>query len=88
MSIFLLVQTDLENTAKLSEKIHEHFESDHYSLSTGSWLVSGDESAKSVSDLLGVTQGDINGVVVVEVASYYGRTNPAVWSWIKDKWED
>lgn len=87
MSIFLLVQTDLDDAVKLSKKILETFPNDNYSLSNGSWLVSAEGTAEGISVKLGVKEGLISSVVIAEIASYHGRANPAIWSWIKDKWE-
>ena len=87
MAIFVLVQTDLSNSAKLSKKVFELYGEDNYSLSTGSWLISADETAKGISEKLGILDGEITSVVIVEMASYHGRADPAIWSWIKDKRE-
>lgn len=87
MAIFILVQTDLADTEQLSQKIFELYGQDNYSLSTGSWLISTDDTAEGVSIKLGIKEGLIKSVVIVEAASYHGRANPAIWSWIKDKWE-
>jgi len=29
----------------------------------------------------------LGSAVVIEAASYFGRANPAIWSWIKTHWE-
>ena len=88
MAIFVIVQTDLNGTAQLADKIHEVYKDDNYSLSTGSWLVSAEGTAVDISTKIGAREGTINSVVISEMASYHGRANPAIWSWIKDKWED
>lgn len=86
MSIFLLAQTSNYNTKKISEKINELFADDFYDLGAGSWLISADDTAQGISNKMGFVDGVLNGAVIVEIASYHGRANPAVWSWIKDKW--
>jgi hypothetical protein len=63
------------------------FPSDHYKLDGGSFLVSTKGTAQELSEKLGVTGGTNGAAVVVEVASYFGRANPNVWSWIKSKLE-
>ena len=87
MSIFLLAQTNLVDTAKIAEKLSELFPDAHYVAGGGAWLVSADETAKGLSEKLGVVDGEITSVIIAEVGSYHGRADPAVWSWIKDKWE-
>ncbi len=44
-------------------------------------------AAKEVSDTLGITDGAAGAALVFEVASYFGRANPNIWSWIKDNWD-
>jgi hypothetical protein len=51
------------------------------------WLVSTKGTAQELSAKLGVTSGDNGAAVIVEVASYFGRANPNIWSWIKTKLE-
>ena len=87
MSIFALIQTELSDSAKLSKKIFELYGEDNYELSDGSWLVSTDDTAEGLSIKLGIKEGLIKSVVIIEAASYHGRANPAIWSWIKGKWE-
>ena len=64
-----------------------HYAASCYVLSTEAWLVAAPSTASEVSDRLGITTGVSGSAVVVEVASYFGRANPAIWSWIKANWE-
>ena len=87
MSIFL--DAVLPNTlpTALAPVVKEIYPDDSYDLGSGLWLVADNTTAKAVSDRLGVTDGTHGSAIVVEAASYYGRANPAIWSWIKAKWE-
>lgn len=68
--------------------MQERFPGAHYSLGNGVWLVAGNGTAREISERLGITPDAENGTgIVLETASYYGRANPAVWSWIKESWE-
>lgn len=87
MSIFLLAQTNLSDTAKIVAKLSSLFPDDHYAAGGGSWLISADETAKGLSEKLGIVDGEISSVIIAEIASYHGRADPDIWSWIKDKWE-
>ena len=87
MSIFMIVEVNSTPRDVLGKKIIETYPDEHYSLEGGNWLVSDSTTAKAISDKLGLTEGEAGSAVIVEAASYYGRANPAIWSWIKDKWE-
>ena len=64
------------------------FPTANYDLGSGVWLVAGPGSAKDISDKLKITPDGVNGTgVVIEAASYFGRANPAIWTWIKNQWE-
>ena len=87
MAIFLVLQQRPNATEALSKAIHESYPENFYELGDGAWLISDSSTAKAVSDRLGITEGVNGSGIVVEFASYYGRANPAIWSWIKSKWE-
>jgi hypothetical protein len=87
MSIFVVVQQDAAGPeGTLAHEVAKGI-MPHYPLANGVWLVSASGSARDVSDTLGITGGAKGSGVVTEVASYYGRANPAIWSWIKQNWE-
>lgn len=71
----------------LGAKLNETLPDSVYDLGGGAWLVSAQGTAKEVSDTVGITTGEAGSAIVVEVASYFGRANPAIWSWVKVKWE-
>ncbi len=86
MAIFAIIQQSGTNEAKLSDAVAAGFENANYPLGNGVWLVSLSGTAKDVSDKVGITDAAGGTGVVVEVASYFGRANPAIWSWIKSNW--
>jgi hypothetical protein len=51
------------------------------------WLVSTKGTAQELSTRLGVASGENGAAVIIEIASYFGRANPNIWSWIKGKME-
>ena len=71
----------------LSVAIFQAYPDDTYDLGNGAWLISDSVTAKEVSDKIGISDGTNGSAVVIEAASYFGRANPAIWSWIKAKWE-
>lgn len=42
-------------------------------------------TAKDVSDRLGITDGSNGNGVVLNVAGYFGRSNPQLWEWLAAK---
>lgn len=42
-------------------------------------------TAKDVSDKLGITDGSNGSAIVLNIAGYFGRSNPQVWEWIAAK---
>lgn len=88
MAIFAVIQTPGENGEKLANAVARAYPDAFYTLKPEVWLVSGQGTAQDVSNKLGISPGGVNGSgLVVEAASYYGRANPAVWTWIKNYWE-
>lgn len=91
MAIFAVIkQPNTTNRRALEDAIHERFPDKSYLIATGVWLVSAPVTARTLSDQLGVT-GETDtptaGAVVLEVASYFGKANPEIWSWIKNNWD-
>lgn len=87
MSIFIIVQQKAVETTTLGEAIHEAYPDNVYDLGEGTWLVSDSSTAMAVSEKIKVTGGESGSAVIIEAASYFGRANPAIWSWIKANWE-
>jgi len=87
MPVFAVVRQSIPSDA-LAQAITREFETGNYDLGNGSWLVAGAGTAKDIADKLGITPDGVTGTaVVIEAASYYGRANPAIWTWIKNHWE-
>jgi hypothetical protein len=86
MAIFAIIKQPGTNAEKLAPAIKETYPLHHYDLGGGAWLVASRGAAQDISDRLGITSGDNGSAIVIEAASYYGRANPAVWTWIKTNW--
>ena len=88
MSIFAIVPLGGQNAAALPEAIGNAFpEVNRMLLDGGVWLVAGQGTAQDVSTRIGINEGHVGSAIVIEAASYFGRANPAIWSWIKNNWE-
>jgi hypothetical protein len=88
MTIFAIITEPNPNNVRLPDAISGLFGTAHFKIDGGqAWLVSSGKTAKDVSDELGITDGTNGAAVVVEVAGYFGRANPNIWSWIKANWD-
>lgn len=87
MTVFAIIRQPGSNGENLAEVIAKMYPDADYDLGSGAWLVSDSATAKDVSDKLNISDGINGSAIVLEVASYFGRANPAIWSWIKAKWE-
>ena len=86
MSIFVVVQ---QNPAGPNGSLADMIVSTglaHYKLQEGVWLVSNEGTARETCEKLGIVDGKTGTAVVTEVGSYFGRANPAIWTWIKKNW--
>jgi hypothetical protein len=87
MTIFAVIpQTEQGSQGTLTDGVRKGFPAAHYDLGHGAWLVSGQGTAQDISTQIGVTDGAMGTAVIVEIGSYYGRANPAIWTWIKTNW--
>lgn len=87
MSIFVVVaQSDSGPSGSLVGSIQASGVA-KYPLKDGVWLISRSGTARELCTTLGIVGGEYGTAVVTEVASYFGRANPAIWSWIKQNWE-
>lgn len=76
------------NSEELAGAVVRHFPQQHYDVGNGTWLVAETGTASDVSTKLGITPEVASGsAVIMEVSSYYGRANPAIWTWVKANWE-
>ena len=88
MTIFAIIVQPNVAPGKLSDAIAAKIGDAKYVIDGGhGWLVASTKTAKELSDELGITDGTNGGALVLEVASYFGRANPSVWTWIKNNWE-
>jgi hypothetical protein len=87
MAIFAIIQQPSVNTG-LQEIIRKEYHNSIYEIDGGhGWLVAANKTAKELSDSLGITEGTTGSALVFEVASYFGRANPNLWTWLKLNWE-
>lgn len=87
MTLFAIIQQPGANAERLSGAIAAAYPEAKYDLASGAWIVSDIATAKEISDKVGISEGTNGSGVVLEVASYFGRANPAIWSWMKSKLE-
>ena len=88
MSIFVIVQQNASGPDGTLVSAIDDSGMPKFKLADGVWLVSNLGTARDTADKLGITGGARGTGVVTEVASYFGRANPAIWSWIKQNWEN
>src|SRR4051794_5085024 len=93
MPIFVLLPQNEIAKAALPAAVARAYPDANKSLANHNWLVAGKGTAQDVSANLGVTSKDdpsfasVGTVMVLEVASYYGRASADIWDWVKAKWE-
>jgi len=84
MPVFAIIPQPNPNTPKLAGVIVSHYPTEHIVLDgNAGWLVSAKETAQEMSAKLGVTSGENGAAIIIELASYFGRANPNIWSWVK-----
>jgi hypothetical protein len=87
MAIFAVIPTPVQAVPKLEAAIVRHFAQSFVKIDgSGGWLISANQTAQGLSDFLGITDGSNGSAIVIEVASYFGRANPNIWTWIKLYW--
>jgi hypothetical protein len=88
MPVFAIIPQPNENTPKLGALVASKFPGEHTALDgNAGWLVSAKSTAQEMSANLGITSGENGAAIVIEVASYFGRANPNIWTWLKNKLE-
>jgi hypothetical protein len=72
---------------KLDAAISSKYPDRYLSLFPGQWLlVTGGKTAQEISDDLGITTGESgSAVVIVGTGSYFGRSNPQIWDWLRSR---
>lgn len=91
MSIFAVLS--LTDNKKLEEIIVEKFPTNHYKITSTQWIVSSKETAKQLSDTLGITVdgkglGPTGSGIILGISSYWGRAHTDIWEWMKVKMEE
>lgn len=87
MTLFAIIQQPGPNSEKLANAVGTAYPDAVYNLGNQAWIVSDSATAKDVSDKIGISEGENGSGAVFEIASYFGRANPAIWTWMKSKWE-
>ncbi|WP_158935078.1 hypothetical protein [Burkholderia sp. S171] len=87
MAIFAIIGQGDKGSENLPGKIESAFVGNFLKIRDNAWLVASKGTVQEVSDLLEITKGESGAAVVLGVSTYYGRANPNIWSWIKEKWE-
>jgi hypothetical protein len=86
MSVFVVISPNISNP-KLEAAIIEHFSEEHYKISDNQWLICAGGISQSVAERLGIPSGDVDTAIVFAASGYWGRANPAIWEWLKVKWD-
>ena len=88
MSIFTVIQQVPSGEAGTLEEAIRNSAFPHYPVTPSVWLIRYQGTAVNLCGALGITpDGAYGTAVVTEVGSYYGRANPAIWTWIKQNWD-
>ena len=87
MAIFAVIGQISPDTTKLGPIIHSEFPRDSLLLQEQVWMVAFQGTAQELSDRLGVTDGTNGNAIIVSTGTYYGRANPSIWEFFKQKWE-
>jgi hypothetical protein len=87
MAIFAIIKQPSQDPPGLGNAVALTYPNAHYVLNDSTWLVAAQSTAVDVSIALGLGPQGTNTGAVFEVGSYYGRANPAIWTWIKTNWE-
>jgi hypothetical protein len=83
MAIFIVNFTG--NNAQLAAAIRSQFPLDHISISPEAMAVSFAGTAEELSKRLQISEGLSLGGVVTQMSSYFGRANPALWTFFQTK---
>jgi hypothetical protein len=93
MPIFVLLPQNETAQQLLPQAVERAYPGASKKLANHNWLVAGKGSAQDVSATLGITDpknpaaNAVGTVMVLEIASYYGRATSDIWDWVKTKWE-
>ena len=89
MAIFAIIHQPGKSADQLlTALVNGYGENKVMGVADGTWLLAASGTAQEVSQHVGITEGQAGSAMVLEVASYFGRANPSIWSWMKTNWED
>lgn len=86
MSIFVVSIVNPSGLAGSIASSVETFGQPFMKISDTTYLLSHDGAARQLADDLGVTAGNKGTAIVTEVASYWGRGDPGIWTWMEAHW--
>jgi hypothetical protein len=86
MSIFVVIQQNKSGPKGVLADMIVSTAIPSYQLLEGVWLVANEGTARDVCEKLGIAEAETGTAVVTEVGSYFGRANPAIWTWMKANW--
>ena len=85
MAVFAVIPT-MQPTTALDTRINIKIpKADALKLPLGEWLIAYNGTSKDLSDVLGISEGETIGGVVISISSYYGRATTDVWEFIQSK---
>lgn len=93
MPIFVLLPQNDVAQQNLPGAVARAYPEANKKLANHNWMVAGKGTAQEVSAKLGITDpkdpaaSAVGTVMVLEIASYYGRATTDIWDWVKAKWE-
>lgn len=89
MAVFAVIAQPQAGTDpnKLPQAVQTLYADNFLPVGPGVWLIAHVGTVQDLSGKLGITDGLNGAALVLEVGSYFGRANPAFWTWIKTKWE-
>jgi len=91
MTIFAVLMPSPQ--AALADSIRTKFPQDHLTLNETQWLISTTGTVAELSAKLGIYDlanpalPPVGLAVIFATSSYFGRTQPTVWEWLKAKLE-
>jgi hypothetical protein len=83
MTIFVIFNVSAPE--QLASALQQEFPRDHLKIPAGEWLVSAQTTSKELCDRLKITNGENGSGIVFSMGSYFGRSDPNIWEWIKVK---
>lgn len=86
MSIFVVTVFNPSGIAGDLASAIQAFDCPHLKVADNTYLLSHNSGARALAEQLGITEGTKGTGLVTEMASYWGRGDPGIWSWINQHW--